>query len=110
MVASAFKVSARAILNVQYAPYRSNAYKPTRRRLDSQVYGFELVRQAVERGALIIAFRSARLWKEAVPELENYERFYELSNPRNPVLSKQQLGAERYQQLLAELDKAQQQF
>lgn len=97
------KLLAQAILNVQYAPYRSTAYKPTKRHLDSQEYGFSLVQQAIKRHALIIALRSVRLWQEAVPELKDYDRFYELTNPRNPVLSEQQLGSEGYRALLAEL-------
>ena len=47
--------------------------------MPSQEYGFNLVRQAVERGALIIGLRSERLWKEAVPALTDHSRFYQLS-------------------------------
>ena len=99
------KLLARAFLSVQYVPYRSKSYKHNRTVLESQKYGFDLVRQAVERGALVISLRSERLWKEAVEELDGYERFYQLSNPRYPVLSEKQLGTDKYQELLAELDK-----
>jgi hypothetical protein len=100
------KLLARAIISVQYLPYRSKTYKHSRELLESQKYGFELVRYAINRGALIIGLRSKKLWEEAVPELGNYTRFYQLSNPRNPVLSEQQLGEEGYQKLIAELEKA----
>jgi hypothetical protein len=100
---------ARAILSVQYVPYRSKTYKHSRELLESQKYGFELVRQAINRGALIIGLRSKKLWEEAVPGLKNYAQFYQLSNPRNPVISEQQLGKEGYQKLIAELEKARQQ-
>ncbi|MGI4865983.1 MAG: hypothetical protein ACRYFZ_18820 [Janthinobacterium lividum] len=103
------KLLARAILSVQYVPYRSTAYKHSRRLLESQKYGFELVRQAVERGALIIALRSVKLWQDAVSELKDYPRFYQLSSPLNPVLSEQQLGEEGYQELITELEKVRQQ-
>ncbi len=63
---------AQAILSVQYSPYRSTSYKPTRQSLPSQEYGFALVRQAIERGALIIGLRSKKLWVEAVEELGDY--------------------------------------
>ena len=96
---------AQALLNVQYLPYRSTSYKHARQLLPSQEYSFELVRQAMERNALIIALRSKGLWIEAVKGLENYGRFYTVSNPRNPVLSEQQLGTEKYKELQAELDK-----
>lgn len=96
---------AKALLSVQYAPYRSTSYKHARQPLPSQDYSFALVRQAIERNALIIGLRSRRLWVEAVEELNNYGRFYTVSNPRNPVLSEQQLGSEGYEELRAELDK-----
>ncbi|WP_223651231.1 hypothetical protein [Hymenobacter psoromatis] len=99
------KLLARAFLSVQYVPYRSKSYKHNRKALESQKYGFDLVRQAVKRGALIIGLRSAKLWKEAVKELEGYERFCQLTNPRYPVLSEKQLGAEKYKELLDELNK-----
>jgi hypothetical protein len=101
------KLLAQALLSVQYVPYRSTSYKHARHCLPSQAYGFELVRQAVKRKALIIALRSERLWKEAVKELNGYERFFAASNPRNPVLNEQQLGA-GYAELRAELDKLKQ--
>ena len=102
------KLLARAFLSVQYVPYRSKSYKHNRTGLESQKYGFDLVRQAVKRGALIIGLRSEKLWKEAVEELDGYERFYKLSNPRYPVLSEKQLGADRYRELLDELDRLKQ--
>ncbi|WP_375418202.1 hypothetical protein [uncultured Hymenobacter sp.] len=99
------RLLARAILNVQYAPYRSTSYQPTRQCLPTQEYGFALVRQATERKALIIGLRSKRLWEAAVPELINYKRFYPVSSPRTPVLSEKQLGSEGYVELRAEFDK-----
>lgn len=104
------KLLARAILSVQYVPYRSISYKHNRKSLESQEYGFELVRQAINREALIIGLRSKKLWEEAVPELKNYARFYQLSNPRCPVLSEQQFKnkPEGWQALREELDKIQQ--
>ena len=99
------KLLAQAFLSVQYVPYRSKSYKHSRKVLESQKYGFDLVRQAVKRGALVVGLRSEKLWKEAVKELDGYERFYQLSNPRYPVLSEKQLGGERYKELLNELDK-----
>lgn len=101
------KLLAQALLSVQYVPYRSTSYKQARHHLPSQEYGFELVRQAIRRNALIIGLRSARLWKEAVKELDGYGRFFTASNPRNPVLNEQQLGR-GYTELRAELDKLKQ--
>ncbi len=97
------KLLAQALLSVQYVPYRSTSYKHARHYLPSQEYGFELVRQAVKRNALIIALRSKRLWKEAVEELDGYERFFTASNPRNPILNEQQLS-KGYAELRVELD------
>ncbi len=102
------KVLAQGFLSVQYVPYRSTSYQHSRRQMPSQEYGFNLVRQAVARGALVIGLRSERLWKEAIPTLVDYARFYQLSSPRTPVLNEKQLGTEGWRALCAELDKVKQ--
>jgi hypothetical protein len=104
------KLLAQAFLSIQYVPYRSTSYKHTSKVLESQKYGFDLVRQAIERNALVIGLRSERLWKGAVPELNDYKKFYQLSNPRNPILSEQQFRhrPEGWQELKDEMDKLKQ--
>ena len=55
--------------------------------LASQQYSFGLVRQALQRDAVIILLRSERLWFAAMPELASYRRLYRIKNPQNPTLS-----------------------
>jgi len=72
---------------VEFFPYHSREFHHHRLRLDSQAYGFSLVRAAVTRGALMVVMRSKKLWFEAVPELENYPTLFELRNVRTPAVS-----------------------
>ncbi|MSQ94320.1 MAG: hypothetical protein EXR98_07160 [Gemmataceae bacterium] len=88
------KVVARSILNVLYYPYISQNFDPSHLRLPSQDYSFGLVRDAVNRNALIVLMRTGqeKLWKEAVPELNGYNHFLRVSNPQNPAISPGNLG------------------
>jgi hypothetical protein len=70
-----------------FSPYRSRSFAKLSAILDSQLYGFHLVRAAISRGAEIVLMRSKRLWFDAVPELRTYERLHLVANPRNPVIS-----------------------
>lgn len=92
---------AKSLLCVQYFPYRSERYSAAS--VESQQYGFELVKQAMERNALIILLRSRALWYEAVPKLEKYENLLEVSCRLQPVLSRKQLGDAGWEKLVAAL-------
>jgi hypothetical protein len=85
-------VAARTFFCVQYFPYRSREFRHLGIILDSQRYGFQLVRAALKRNATIIIMRSARLWHEAVPELRRHPHVFALKNPRNPTLTKRNCG------------------
>lgn len=80
---------ARSILCVEYFPYHSEKYRDLGRKgpLASQEYGFDLVRRAVGRNALVLFLRSQRLWETAVPELRDYKRKDALKSPQNPTVS-----------------------
>ncbi len=77
----------RALLCVEFFPYSSHRFKSLRTILDSQLYGFQLVRAAIQRGAIIVVMRSRGLWFDAIPELLTYKKVYITKNPRNPVVS-----------------------
>lgn len=96
----------RAFLCVEYFPYRSKAYRPLPRQqtLDSQQYGFELVRRAMERNALIIVMRRKRQWCEKVERLTDYPRLLTVTTFLNPVLHLFQ-EKEGQQMVVAELNK-----
>jgi hypothetical protein len=79
------EIVARSFFCVEYFPYRSREFREIR--VDSQFYGFELVRLAIRRGALIIIMRSRRRWLDKVPELSSYSRVFALRSPRNPALT-----------------------
>jgi hypothetical protein len=81
------KVIARSILNVPYFPYPSRRFRHGRLHLPSQDYGFRLVRDAVNRGAMIVSMRSKKRWLSAVPELKEYENLCQVNNVQNPVIS-----------------------
>lgn len=85
------KVSRKQVANticcIEFLPYRSNKFKPTKDRLYSQNYSFHLVRQAMQRNAVLIIMRSAKHWYRAIPELQQYPQLFELLNPQNVVVS-----------------------
>jgi len=54
--------------------------------LPSQEYGFQLVREAIKDGKVILVMRSKKLWEEAVPELKVYPCLH-LRNTQNATIS-----------------------
>jgi hypothetical protein len=88
---------AKNVSVIQFFPYQSKKYKALYKGLsadylDSQKYNFKLVRQAIDRKALIIILRSRRIWIEAVKELESYPNVRYTRSVLNPVLSENNLG------------------
>ena len=83
------KIVAENLLNIEYFPYHSKKYKalPHDQILDSQKYSFHLVREAIQRKAIIILLRSVNLWEEAIPELIGYEKRFELNSKQAPYVS-----------------------
>lgn len=78
---------ASRMLCVEYFPYHSKSYGGGTPGVPSQVYGFELVRRALDRGAVIVLMRSRKRWFDAVPELACYRRLYCLRSAQNVSLS-----------------------
>lgn len=78
---------AKRICCVEYFPYPSRRHRPLARILDSQLYSFHLVEQAIARGALIVAMRSVKAWCEQVPHLRTYSRLHVCTNPRRPYIT-----------------------
>ena len=85
------RLVAKSVLNVVYFPYVSRNFGHRQLRLASQNYGFQLVREAVNRKAVIVLLRSGKgnqkAWLEAVPELNGYDQFHLGSNPQAPYIS-----------------------
>lgn len=74
---------ARSVLCVELFPYHSRRFEHAKLRLASQEYGFDLVRNALGRGAVVVVMRGWKFWKEAVPELEQYRRRFALRSVQN---------------------------
>ncbi len=78
---------ARNVLCIEYFPYHSRQDPGFPGLLPSQRYGFTLVDQAIDRGAVILVTRAARVWMEQVPRLIGYGRAFKSANPRRVIIS-----------------------
>jgi hypothetical protein len=93
----------RNIMMVEYFPYHSVNYKHINKFTPSQIFSFEVVKEAVRREKTIIIMRSKKLWIEAVPELANYS-FMTLNSAQNVTISPKNLGTLNFKVLLSELN------
>lgn len=90
------------IMMIEYFPYHSVNYRHINRFTPSQLYAFEIVREAIRRGKTIVIMRSKNLWLEAVPELANHP-YMTLSSAQNVVISPKNIGELNFKVLLSEL-------
>jgi len=90
------------MMMVEYFPYHSINYKHIDRFTPSQLYSFEIVREAIRRGKTIVIMRSKNLWIEAIPELANYS-YMTLSSAQNVIISPKNIGELNFRVLLSEL-------
>jgi hypothetical protein len=89
------RLVAKSVLNVVYFPYPSRLFGHLRCRVPSQTYGFDLVRQAMERNAVIIHMRKPQrkcpnlrdIWADEVRGLSKYERRFQVKNTMTPVIN-----------------------
>ncbi len=91
----------KKIMLVEYFPYHSRSYKDMPI-IPSQLYAFELVRQAIVLEKTIVVMRKEKLWIEAVPELKNYA-YMKVNSFLNPTLSPKNLGEKDFESLLSKL-------
>lgn len=90
------------LMCLQYFPYHSTTYSHIPQLLPSQQYTFHLLNKAIENGKTIVIMRSRKLWVNAVPTLKHVE-FIELKNPRNPVISPNNMLLSDYNRILSSL-------
>lgn len=90
------------IMMIEYFPYHSINYKHINKFTPSQLYSFELVKEAVLRNKTIVIMRSKNLWLEAVPELANHS-YMTLSSTQNVIVSPKNIGELNFKVLLSEL-------
>ncbi len=98
-------ILAHKMMCIQYLGYHSTTYLHLNTTLPSQLYSFDLVRQAIQLKKTIVMMRSEKLWLEAVPELAGYP-YIKIRNPRNPVLSPANLTQPVFEQIIATLSRA----
>ncbi|NBW73411.1 MAG: hypothetical protein EBR26_03250 [Microbacteriaceae bacterium] len=78
------------MFSAEIHPYKSVKYKPLTKSEGSfptAEYTYELVKKAIDRGALILIARAKREWFNAVPELESYGKVIYLSSPQQSAIS-----------------------
>jgi hypothetical protein len=84
---------ARKLQAIELHGYHSKKWAAPLVNFPSQGYGFELVRRAIERDALIIIGRAQSYWYSAVPELRRYPlHIQSLVSSRSAYLSRGNLG------------------
>lgn len=109
------KKIAKNIAKVQFFPYHSKKFKPIYKKLlkeedftsylPSQKYNFQLVRNAMERDALIIIPRSRKFWYEAIPELRNYSNIHFTNSYGNIIFSENNLGTSSFRIIIDKVNK-----
>lgn len=90
------------IMMIEYFPYHSINYKHINVFTPSQIYTFEIVKEAIRQGKTIVIMRSKSLWLQAVPELKDYNCMT-LSSAQNVVISPKNIGDLNFRVLLSEL-------
>jgi hypothetical protein len=69
-------VVSRRLFCLEYFPYHSRRFTHNLPKLPSQEYAFYLLRQGVDRNALVIVMRARDLWLQAVPQLTSAHTYY----------------------------------
>ena len=81
------KFIANNLLCVELFPYASERFGHAKLDLPSQRYSFHLVKEAIDRRAVILLLRGRRVWSAKVPELACYPLLYAAQSPQNPTIS-----------------------
>ena len=96
---TSFDIISENIAKIQFFPYHSVKYRSISKKhfinhrspyLDSQLFGFEIIKDAIKKGKLIIVLRSKKEWFKAIKDLEQYEKkgmVLEIKNKRQPYLT-----------------------
>jgi hypothetical protein len=103
------RLVANKVFCIELFPYRSRYHRALPITLDSQHYGFKLVRQALARQAVVIILRARARWFAAVQELQSYPYKYVLNNPRNATISARNCP-EGYPKIVRILEKCRNRF
>ena len=98
-ILDSLKRIAQNIALAEFFPYHSESYNdwfdkiPTKVKIDTEEYlpsqkflFTEIKKRIKKKDVIIILARAFRKWYEAIPELKDYEKCYEVTNPNNPSL------------------------
>jgi hypothetical protein len=96
----------RSILCVEYFPYHSRKFGWHGLPLESQSYGFDLVRSAIDRCAVIVIMRGEDRWRGAVDELKLYSQVFRLRSWQNVALSPNNLEGEGFKYVVSAICKS----
>ncbi|GBD88122.1 hypothetical protein BMS3Abin03_02056 [bacterium BMS3Abin03] len=77
------KKLSQALLCIEFFPYHSEKYKDIGKILDSQKYAFYLVKEAMQRKAIIIITRSKNKWFDQVEGLDSYNNLHFLNSSQS---------------------------
>jgi hypothetical protein len=64
------------LITCELAPYHSVKWKVPRRKLPTQEFTYEIIRNAMSRGAVILLARTPKIWLKNLPELEKYPKVF----------------------------------
>jgi len=74
--ATSRKALASNLITCELAPYHSVKWKVPRVMPPTQEFTYQIIRDGIERNAVILLARSAKIWIHHIPELEKYPRVY----------------------------------
>lgn len=70
------EVVAKNLVTCELAPYHSVKWKVPNPMPPTQEFTYSIIRRAIERDAVILLARTARVWLKHIPELEKYPRVF----------------------------------
>jgi len=74
--ATSRKAVASNLITCELAPYHSVKWKVPRVMPQTQEFTYQIIRNGIERNAVILLARSAKIWIHNIPELARYPRVY----------------------------------
>jgi hypothetical protein len=90
---------------VEFHGYHSRRWSPLPVTLPSQWFGFRLVDQAIERGAVIVVTRAVQQWLVAVPRLASYHGLVRTKSAQTASLGRGNLGEHEYARVTEALER-----
>jgi len=91
-----FDELSQCVLDVEFHGYHSVRWSALPVTLPSQWFGFCLVEQAMDRGAVIVLTRAAREWLVAVPGLASYRKLVPTNSAQTASLGRGNLGPQGF--------------